>query len=197
MTKAEIEARAKAQQTAIDAVAQRLRGKAEEIVKRFAGRSFTASEVFPEIDQAWRQATELHKVAYTLHNISKENLKRADDNVLRLLELRAQLKRDLTAPTRHTPGSEMWRKARDYQTAPLLWLIDVQRPILQRQIAQDKAVATAANLPGQAAGYLRTQASEALGLPRWFVPVVAGTVVLAVGARVVQVLAPVYRATDR
>jgi uncharacterized protein YukE len=190
MTKAEIDARAQRQQETIKKVAQRLRAKAAEIAKRFEGRSFTAAEVYPEVDQAWKSASEMHKVAHTLHNISKEHLKQADYIVIRLLELRAFFKRELKSPMRHAPGSEMWRKARDYQMAPILWLVEVQRPILQRQIAHDKAVATVANVPSATVTYVRNQASQALGLPTWFVPALAGTFLVAVGIRVFQVVSP-------
>jgi hypothetical protein len=129
MTPAEINARAQRQRETIERVAQRLRAKAAEIVKRFEGRSFTAAEAYPEIDDAWKKATEMHKVAHTLSNISKEHLKQADYNVIHLLELRAQLTREAKFPARYQPGGEVWRKARDYQTALILWLIEVQRPV--------------------------------------------------------------------
>jgi hypothetical protein len=190
MTPAQINAQAQRQQETIERVAQRLRAKAAEIVKRFERRSFTAAEAYPEIDDAWKKATEMHKVAHTLSNISKEHLKQADYNVIHLLELRALMKREQKSPTRYQPGSEVWKKARDYQTAPILWLIEVQRPILQRQIAHDKAIATVANLPSASVSYVRNQASQALGLPTWFIPALAGTLLVAVGVRVFQVVTP-------
>jgi hypothetical protein len=190
MTKAEIDARARQQQATVEQVALRLRTKAAEITKRFEGRSFTAAEVYPEIDEAWRKASEMHKAAHTMHNISAENLKQADYNVLNLLELRALLKRESGSAAKYAPGSETWRKARDSQVAPILWLVQVQGPVLQRQIAQDKAIATATNLPSMAAGYVRDQASQALGLPTWFIPALAGSLLVAVGVRIFQGISP-------
>lgn len=186
MSKAESDARAQRQKEAMERAALRLRAKANEITRRFERRTFTAAEVFPEVDEAWKKASEMHTVAHQLRNISREHLKEADYNVIRLLELRAQLKREIGSPTKHAPGSEVWRKARDYQIAPILWVVRVSRPVLERHIAIDKAVGTVADIPRKIVNAPRQIASEALGLPKWFIPAVAGALVVAIGARFYQ-----------
>ena len=192
MTQKEIDERTRQQQATVELASMRRRALIAEITQRFEKRSFTAAEVFPEVDKMWQTATQFQKGAHQLKNISAENLKQADYNMLNLLELRALLKTQIKSPTRHAPGSEMWRKARDYQIAPIEWLDRVSAPVLEKQIKYDRATATVLNLPSNVIRYARDQASEALGLPQWFLPALVGTAVVLVGVRVYQsVIAPI------
>ena len=186
MTSKEIDQRTREQQAAVQRASLRRRALVAETTHRFEGRSFTAAELFPEIDKMWQTATQFQKGAHQLKNISAEELRQADYNMLNLLELRALLKTQLKSPTKHAPGSEMWRKARDYQIAPILWLDRVSGPVLERQIKVDRATATVLNLPSRVVRYTLDQATQALGLPSWFLPTLAGAAVVAIGVRVYQ-----------
>jgi hypothetical protein len=186
MTQKEIDERTRQQRAAVERASQRRRALVAEITKRFEGRSFTAAEVFPEIDKMWQTATQFQKGARDLGNVSAENLKQADYNMLNLLELRALLKSAIKSPTKHAPGSDTWRKARDFQIAPILWLDRVSAPILERQIQHDRTAATVFNLPSTVIRYAHEQATEALGLPHWFVPALVGTGIVLIGVRVYQ-----------
>jgi hypothetical protein len=187
MTPAEIDAKARKQQEAVDRLSVRLRAKAAEIIKRFEGRSFTAAEVFQELENMWLKSIEFQKSARQLKNISKDEIKAADYNMINLGELRALVKSWLKSPTRHAPGSDIWRKARDFQVAPILWLERISRPVLQRQIAYERMASSALNVPGQAVRYVLEQARQGvtggLGLPGWFIPTLAGAGIIAIGLR--------------
>lgn len=164
-----------AQDAAIASTRAKLDAAAAGIVDKYAAGSHTIGALYADADKWWRIATEYAVQAKTMRSLTVTQVRVAEDNAVTLLELRGYLR---SFPQATIASRPMLDKGVAAMVAPVYWVRDISTPILQRSADYDDMLKAAVNAPSTVLGWLRDQLSKSLGLPTWFVPVVA---VAAVG----------------
>lgn len=183
-----------------------LAGKVNDIDKLFINRSFTASEIYPEIDKSWNMATQFAETAKTMNNISSADVDDINGIALSLLELRGFFDAVIKGQFEEYPPSvylfsspnQYWQKALDGEKAPIQWLIRIGSPVLQTQADYNDLLKTAANFPSTAIQWTLDSILKALHLPTWLIPAIAITGIVGLGAwTYFTFLAPISHTTRR
>lgn len=163
-----------------------LAGKAAEVDARFAN-AYRASDVYPDLDRAWKIASEMAATA-------RDSWKLPDDEIegiaLALLEQRAFYSSVIAGKTRaqgippehvFAPGSSFSNSARDAMKAPLIWLRGVGVPQLSETSSYLDTLEAAKNIPSATIKWTLEQVLKSLGIPPQVLPVVIMAGLFGVG----------------
>lgn len=187
---------------------RRLLAIAAQIDAKFANWNFTASEVLPDVKRTAEIARMYLECATTrtcmgqwsltkgMSTLTEQNKQDAQNNYDELLTLRNTLDRinsgvlkdeyGYTAATKFAPGTPQWLVTKEYLKAPILWLIQIGKPVFQNRIQWSKdledIIDTAKNIPQATIKWTLESILRALGLPTWLLPVIGITALVGVGA---------------
>ncbi len=163
-----------AQDAAIASASAKLDAAAAALAAKYATGEHTIGALLGDVDKWWRIATEYVTQAKTMSSLTDTQVRAAEDNALTLLELRGYLR---SFPASIVASIPMRDKAVAAMVAPIYWVKGIATPILQRSAAYDDMLRAAANAPSTGVNWLLEQLRKSLGLPSWFVPVLATAVV--------------------
>lgn len=175
---------------------QRLAGKQEEIRQKYANPQ-PAGTVVADLEHWHKIATEFSRIGREMSTTPTTplNIQTADDNVATLAYLRTYIGQ-LPAQQLVT-RPELLSRCAGAMTAPIAWLVQIGTPALQTSAAYGDMVRAATDAPSKALSYALEQLVKGLGLPKWFVPVIATGAVLGLGAwAYFTFLAPVSRSVQ-
>lgn len=162
------------QDAAIASTRAKLDAAAASLAAKYATGSHTLSELYGDADKWWRIATEYSTQAHTMSSLTDTQVRQAEDNALSLLEFRGYLK---SFPQTVVASRAMLDRGVALMIAPIYWVRDISTPILQRSADYDDMLRKAADAPSAGLNWLLEQVRKSLGLPSWFVPVLATAVV--------------------
>ncbi len=172
-----------------------LQARANELQAKYANAYPTAGELLEDVTKWWTIASEFADTARTMGNITPRSVRDAEDNALALLEFRAQLR---VQPANATVSPDIRDVGVTLMLGPINWLVRIGSPVLVTQSNYQELAQKAIDAPSSAIGYVLDQLRKSLGLPSWFVPVVAGTAAVGVGAwAYFTFLAPATRISRR
>lgn len=163
---------------ASDLIAKResnLDAVAASLAAKYATGEHSVAELYGDVDKYWRVASEYASQANTMSSLSTQQVRRAEDNALALLEFRAYLK---SFPVGTPASRAMLDRGVGLCVAPIVWIRDIGTPVLQTMDSYARMAKLAIDAPSSALKWTLDQLMKSLGLPTWFVPVVA---VAAVG----------------
>lgn len=159
-------------QGAITTFRSNMTGKVDALRAKYA-QPQTWGTLYADADNWWRIATQFREYARELSQATPAVIAQADDNALYLMELRAWAH---ASPADKVIPPEAAAMAIKQLPAPIEWLSMVGTPALQRSVDYQKMVEKAVDAPGKLAKWTLDQFRISLGLPKWFVPVAATTV---------------------
>lgn len=176
------------QQAAIASRETKLDAAAAELAAKYATGTHTIAALWTDVDKWWRIATIYIEQSQRMPSLTSSQLRTAEDNALALLEFRAYLK---TFPAGTMASRPMLDRGVALMVAPIRWVRDIGTPVLQRSADYDDMLKAATNAPGSILSWLRDQVTKGLGLPSWFIPVVAVAAVGGLGLYAYSVLKPI------
>lgn len=185
-----------ARQQAITKWNASLKNHARDIETKYATPGPTNRELFEDIDKNWQLATKFtYSSESIISSLPKADSDEAEDNAIALLELRAKVK---ALPPDAQADEAIRKKATVLMSAPYKWFARIGTPVLTRKILIDDLTKQVTDTPSAILKYLLDQLRKTLSLPSWFIPAVATTAVVGLGAwAYFTFLAPLTRATKR
>lgn len=167
------------QVSAINTMNAKLDAAAAGLTAKYATGSHAVAELYADVDKFWRIAGTYAEQANTMGGffggLEKSQVRQAEDNALNLLEFRAYLK---SFPVGAQASRPMLDRGVALCVAPIAWVKSISSPVLQTQASINNMAKLALDAPSSVIKWTLDQLMKSLGLPTWFVPVIA---VAAVG----------------